>query len=172
MTDVFLTGEKGIGFCSYQKCDELAVKPILLETIFKQVIASEASDPDDADNQTKLAILAVSEDDFLHFIEGTRNFSSADLEFTFTAYGFPIRSAVTHISARSNQTHGTNELLYAAKEDNAIFYLRHNPGDLAWTRLAISQSTQFELTELTAKTQFSQSVLEAAECQFSQFIGL
>ncbi|KAI0615876.1 hypothetical protein TUN199_12175, partial [Pyrenophora tritici-repentis] len=29
-------------------------------------------------------------------------------------------------------------------------------------RLAISQVTQFELTELTAKTQFSQSVLEAA----------
>ncbi|KAI0615820.1 hypothetical protein TUN199_12244, partial [Pyrenophora tritici-repentis] len=30
------------------------------------------------------------------------------------------------------------------------------------SRLAISQVTQFELTELTAKTQFSQSVLEAA----------
>jgi hypothetical protein len=29
-------------------------------------------------------------------------------------------------------------------------------------RLAISQVIQFELTELTAKTQFSQSVLEAA----------
>ncbi|KAI0615777.1 hypothetical protein TUN199_12303, partial [Pyrenophora tritici-repentis] len=32
----------------------------------------------------------------------------------------------------------------------------------AQSRLAISQVTQFELTELTAKTQFSQSVLEAA----------
>jgi hypothetical protein len=33
---------------------------------------------------------------------------------------------------------------------------------LDMSRLAISQVTQFELTELTAKTQFSQSVLEAA----------
>jgi hypothetical protein len=41
----------------------------------------------------------------------------------------------------------------------------------AKTRLAISQVTQFELTELTAKTQFSQSVLEAAGRQFSQFRG-
>jgi hypothetical protein len=39
-------------------------------------------------------------------------------------------------------------------------------------RLAISQVTQFELTELTAKTQFSQSVLEAAGRQSSQFRGL
>jgi hypothetical protein len=39
-------------------------------------------------------------------------------------------------------------------------------------RLAISQVTQFELTELTAKTQFSQSVLEAAGRQSSQFRDL
>ena len=39
-------------------------------------------------------------------------------------------------------------------------------------RLAISQVTQSELTELTAKTQFSQSVLEAAGHQSSQFRGL
>jgi hypothetical protein len=38
-------------------------------------------------------------------------------------------------------------------------------------RLAISQAIQFELTELTAKTQFSQSVLEAAGRQSSQFRG-
>ncbi|CAE7021734.1 hypothetical protein PTTW11_03315 [Pyrenophora teres f. teres] len=40
------------------------------------------------------------------------------------------------------------------------------------SRLAISQVTQFELTELTAKTQFSQSVLEAAGRQSSQFRSL
>jgi hypothetical protein len=39
-------------------------------------------------------------------------------------------------------------------------------------RLAISQVSQFELTELTAKTKFSQSVLEAAGRQSSQFRGL
>jgi hypothetical protein len=44
-------------------------------------------------------------------------------------------------------------------------------GLAALARLAISQVTQFELTELTAKTQFSQSVLEAAGRQSSQFRG-
>jgi hypothetical protein len=43
-------------------------------------------------------------------------------------------------------------------------------GDVA-IRLAISQVIQFELTELTAKTQFSQSVLDAAGSQSSQFRG-
>jgi hypothetical protein len=43
--------------------------------------------------------------------------------------------------------------------------------DSILVRLAISQATQFELTELTAKTQFSQSVLEAAGRQSSQFRG-
>jgi hypothetical protein len=38
------------------------------------------------------------------------------------------------------------------------------------SRLAISQVTQSELTELTAKTQFSQSVLEVAGRQSSQFL--
>ncbi|CAE7034302.1 hypothetical protein PTTW11_05401 [Pyrenophora teres f. teres] len=52
-----------------------------------------------------------------------------------------------------------------AVKQKALQYLRT-------TRLAISQVTQFELTELTAKTQFSQSVLEAAGRQSSQFRSL
>ncbi|KAI1676716.1 Nonribosomal peptide synthetase [Pyrenophora tritici-repentis] len=47
-----------------------------------------------------------------------------------------------------------------------------SPFVLLPSRLAISQVTQFELTELTAKTQFSQSVLEAAGRQSSQFRSL
>jgi hypothetical protein len=52
--------------------------------------------------------------------------------------------------------------------ETTLIYLEHTL-EAQSSRLAISQVTQFELTELTAKTHFSQSVLEATGRQSSQF---
>ncbi|KAI5808271.1 hypothetical protein DFH27DRAFT_650780 [Peziza echinospora] len=137
-TDVFIAGEKGIGFFSWKSVDFMTVDPILKDVGFKQVVASEAEDPDH-DGQSKLAIFAVSDDDCLYFIEGTRDYSDATIKYKFEASGFPIRKGVTHLAARFNPTHGTNELLYASTEENALFFLRRTAHGASWVEDKIAR---------------------------------
>ncbi|KAL6705341.1 hypothetical protein ACN47E_007151 [Coniothyrium glycines] len=137
-TDVFIAAEKGIGFFSWQNVDTMVEEPILKSVSFKQVVVSEAEDPDQ-EWHSKLAIFAVSDENYLYFIEGTRDFSNPELKYSFEASGMPIRKGVTHLAARFNASHGTNELLYASSEDNALFFLRRVPSGTSWVEDKITQ---------------------------------
>ncbi|KAK3370406.1 hypothetical protein B0H63DRAFT_564578 [Podospora didyma] len=138
-TDVFFASENGIGFFSWETVDMMTIEePILKGVGFKQLVVSEAEDLT-REGQSKLAIFAVSDDDCLYFIEGTRDYSEVKLKYTFEASGFPIRKGVTHLAARFNAPHGTNELLYASSEDNALFFLRRTPAGNSWVEDKITR---------------------------------
>jgi hypothetical protein len=113
-------------------------EPILKGIGFKQVVVSEAEDLGQ-DAQSKLAIFAVSDDDCLYFIEGTRDYSEVEITYRFEASGFPIRRGVTHLAARFNALHGTNELLYASANDQALFFLRRVPSGTSWVEDKITR---------------------------------
>jgi superfamily II DNA helicase RecQ len=73
-------------------------------------------------------------------------------------------------SGRGGRGGETFDVVVMIEQGKVEKRIEQESGDID-VRLAISQVTQFELTELTAKTQFSQSVLKAAGRQSSQFRG-
>ncbi|KAJ5726254.1 uncharacterized protein N7483_007611 [Penicillium malachiteum] len=131
LTDVFIARQYGIGFYGFENIDNLATEPILPEVGFRQLVASEDVDPHAPDEQSKIAIFAVSDDNCLYFVEGTRRF--ADRKVSFSASGFPIRTGVTHLSARYNASHGTSELLYGTQDENALYFIRRDPEGRFWS---------------------------------------
>lgn len=118
-------------------------EPILKGIGFKQLVVSESEDPTQ-ESRSKLAIFAVSDDDCLYFIQGTRDYSSPKLKYKFEASSFPIRKGITHLASRFNALHGTNELLYASSEHNTLFFLRRTPEGTSWIEDKITRrATQY-----------------------------
>jgi hypothetical protein len=82
LTDVFIAGQHGIGFYGFENIDNMATEPILPEVGFLQLVASEDLDPQAPDEQSKIAIFAVSDDNCLYFVEGTRHFADRKISLS------------------------------------------------------------------------------------------
>ncbi|KAI0402760.1 hypothetical protein F4802DRAFT_337581 [Xylaria palmicola] len=140
-TDIFIASANGIGYYScfapLNQLDTLAAEPILPDVAFRQVFCSEAADPAAPKVQSKLALFAVSDDNSLYYIEGTRRFDGRLP--TFVASGLPIRKGVTHMSTVYSAVHGTSELLYGVEEENALLYLRREPQGQFWLEDRVSR---------------------------------
>ncbi|KAF3931579.1 hypothetical protein ABW19_dt0209250 [Dactylella cylindrospora] len=140
LTDVIIAGKGGLGYFSFENVDNMVGKPILPNISFRQLVASEDVDPAKPDEQSKIAIFAVSDENHLYYIEGTRSFS--DRSLNFQASGLPIRTDITHLSARYNSSYGTSELLYAGREQNALYFIRREPISGSWAEQRITRKAK------------------------------
>ncbi|ORX91992.1 hypothetical protein K493DRAFT_355006 [Basidiobolus meristosporus CBS 931.73] len=143
-TDIFVASNCGIGVFRFDEIDVIN-QVILPETAFKQVVCSEEFDPDapEREPRTKISIFAISEDQKLYFIEGSRDWQTREL--TFRSSGLPIRSGVTHLSGKFNASYYSSELLYAGVEENALHHLRRAPSGQHWLDDRITRKANKQL---------------------------
>jgi hypothetical protein len=143
-TDLFVAGEKGIGFFDARRVDQLP--QILLPTrSFRQVVAAQQSQ--DA-KSNRLSVFALDDKGELFFIEGTRVYEGNVTTFTFSPH--PIRSGCSSISVQYNAQTNTDELIYVEENGRHLYHLQRDSTTF-WSQYAISyrpppgsaQSTQF-----------------------------
>lgn len=139
MTDLALASEKGIAFYNFVHPDEPPAI-VLPEISFKNVVCSEAVDPADPKKQTLLAMFAVSDDDELYYIRGTRPYATNKL--TFVASGIPIAHNVQAVSAQFNASVNSSEIVYLSGGQNEIFHMWLDGGNI-WQqeRLLVKTTT-------------------------------
>lgn len=136
MTDLVVAGENGIGFVNYASP---TAAPILVDGIkdigFKEVICSEAIDKQSNNTQTKLTLFAVSDDNELYFIQGTRQLKGNQVQLSSS--GLPIRSDVQRISCQYNASTDTSELIFVTGGGSELKHLLRDPQTTCWNEHAI-----------------------------------
>jgi hypothetical protein len=134
-TDILAATDKGIAFYNFAKPAE---KPLQLlgGVSFKQVICSEAVDPDHSNTQTKLSIFGLSITGELYFLEGTRKFQGNALQFKSTE--LPIRVDVRDIACQYNSIPATSELVYTLNSRNDVRHLIRDSTTTLWNEMPIT----------------------------------
>ncbi|KAM5380095.1 hypothetical protein ACJZ2D_003742 [Fusarium nematophilum] len=131
-TDMVVAAEKGIGFYDANTIEALKVPPILPEISFKQAVCSEIY----ASPACKIAIFAISEQDQLYYIEGTRALQGNKL--SFKASGIPIRIGVSAMSTQYNAINDQAEILYVSNSgSNGLRHLVRDPSTSLWSEAMV-----------------------------------
>jgi hypothetical protein len=149
MTDLVVAGEKGVGFVNYANPTGAPVLVDGLQDIrFKQVVCSEAMDQTSNNVQTKLTLFAVSDDDELYFIQGTRQLKGNQVKL-FSS-GLPIRSNVQRISCQYNATTDTSELIFVTGGGNEVKHLLRDPQTTCWSENTVQFASPTALQQFKA----------------------
>lgn len=127
MTDLVVASEKGIAFYDFVHPDRPPT--VVLSSIsFKQVVCAEAVDPANPTIQTKLALFAVSDDDELYYIRGTRPYATNQLAFSTS--GIPIAHNVAAVSTQYNAAVNSNEIVYLGDGQDEVFHMWLDSGNV------------------------------------------
>lgn len=126
--------------------------PILVDGLpdigFKQVVCSEAMDQTSNNTRTKLTLFAVSDDDELYFIQGTRQLKGNQVKL-FSS-GLPIRSDVQRISCQYNAATDTSELIFVTGGGHEVKHLLRDPQTTCWSEKPVQFASPTALREFKA----------------------
>ena len=139
LTDLVVASEQGIGFFEASAIEMLKAPPILPGISFKQAVCSEVYTPAGNGSKVacgKLAIFAVSEQNGLYFVEGTR--LTEGNKISFVASGVPIRGGVAAVSPQFNAKTNAAEVLYVSDAGaNGLRHLVRDPVTSLWSEGAV-----------------------------------
>lgn len=144
-TDVAVAGEQGVGLVDFRTPSS---KPIMVGGLpaigFRQAVCSEKVNPQN-ESETSIVMFAVSNDNALYYIQGTRQWST-DGSISLKASGLPIRQNVSHISCQYNQVSNTSDLVYTGTAGaDAVKHLIRDPATTAWSETNIAFAAPLEL---------------------------
>ena len=99
---------------------------------YRQVVCSESVDPSNQE-QTVFTMFAVSQNNELYYIQGTRQYTRSDGLITLQSSGLPIRANVSRISCQFNAKMNSSELIYVGTGSNEVKHLLRDPITKCWT---------------------------------------
>ncbi|EPS39332.1 hypothetical protein H072_6939 [Dactylellina haptotyla CBS 200.50] len=137
-TDWVFACEQGVGFVDH-RYPKQEPQPVLgLPKIgFRQVVCSEAINPENT-GETCITIFAVSDDNELYYIEGSRKWNHPSGAISLTSSGLPIRRNVVRISCQFNTDMNSSELIYTSSHANEVKHLLRDPKTTCWSESTIT----------------------------------